>query len=302
MSEEVSIISIGQDDFDDGIQELVIKLSNGEHITQKREWPSVKYRDGNTDDLHSLLYYCEEFKTLEKLSPADALAVIFKCSKLISGPDLNSVGVALEDFVGGQVQILNQEILHSHWFEVIRADIQHSLWNGGTSEPKEHVFIKGREGVCTVLYDPKEDKYALIDEFRIGAIYDDSAWLTGIPTGGLEEGEDPEAGAKRECIEEAGIEPYYMGHMYSYKASPGFTTHTQHAYYGLFDSTKPIESINGLDSEGEDIRVEIVTGSDLLHLLRGGDFKNGTAVNALNAFLLHHIGEAKSVEVSNEAV
>lgn len=299
MKEYGKLVKICQDDFDDGVQELVLKFSNGENVTQRRVWPDIKYRDGDGDDsLHEVVYYSNEFKELEKSNIDAAFALICKCSKLIDGIDLKPESIAVESFIGGKVEIKDQTVLHEHWFQVIEMSCRHSLWDGGWSEFKDHTFIKGREGVACVLYDKTLDKIVLIEEFRIGAVFEDSPWMVGIPTGGLEEGEDAQEGAKRECVEEAGLEPFFMEHMLTYKPSPGFTTHTQHLYYGLVDSTKAPEKVQGLDSEGEDIRVEVLDASEVRYQLGKKEFKNGTAITALQHFFMFHYSDAKNIEVS----
>ncbi len=302
MKDYGKIAKLIQDDFDDGIQELVIKFENGDIITQKREWPDMKFRgEDSSNSAHEQVYYADEFKVLEKFDPDAALALICRCSKLVEGIDIRPNAVALESFLDGKVEVGSQEILHSHWFEVVQMSVRHSLWDGGMSEFKDHTFIKGREGVAAVLYDKEQDKIVLIEEFRIGAVYDDEPWLVGIPTGGLEEGEDPMVGAKRECIEEAGITPIYMEHMLTYKPSPGFTSHTQHIYWGLVDINELSGSTQGLDSEAEDIRVEVMDASEVIYQLKHKVFKNGTAINALNHFFMHHYTSARNTTVGLES-
>lgn len=298
MKEYGKLVSIGQDDYDDGIQELVLKFSNGESITQKREWPELSYRsEKQTVSAHEQVYYSDEFRELEKINPDAAFALICKCSKLVEGIDLRPQSVAVESFIGGKVEIKDQKVLHDHWFQVIEMSCRHSLWDGGWSEFKEHTFIKGREGVACVLYDKVLDKIVLIEEFRIGSVFDDQPWMVGIPTGGLEEGEDPMEGARRECTEEAGITPFHMEHMLSYKPTAGFSTHTHHLYYGLVDSSKVKESVQGLDSEGEDIRVEVVDATEVRYQLGKKEFKNGTAITALLQFFMFHYSDARNTEV-----
>lgn len=296
MKEYGNLVKICQDDFDDGVQELVLKFSSGDSITQRRAWPDVKYRDGDGDDsLHEVVYYSDEFKELEAANVDAAFALICKCSKLIEGVDIKPQAVAVEDFIGGQVEIRDQRVLHEHWFQVIQMSCRHSLWEGGWSEYKEHTFIKGRAGVACVLYDKDSDTIVLIEEFRIGSVYEDSPWMVGIPTGGLEEGEDPMEGARRECEEEAGLKPYHMEHMLTYKQSPGFTTHTQHLFYGLVDASQAPTKVQGLDSEGEDIRVEVIPAHEVRYMLGKNEFKNGTAITALQQFLMFHYESARSV-------
>jgi nudix-type nucleoside diphosphatase, YffH/AdpP family len=290
MSEKtVSIVAVIQDEYDDGIQDVYVKFDDGDSVLQKLEWPNTT--DPNTGEevcLYDLVYDNKAFGTLAKADPNLAYALLRRVTKLVSGPDILPADVATESFVGGKVSISEEEVLHSHWFEVVRIVEQHTQWDGGWTNPNSHTFIRGRQGVATVLYDPKHDKIVTIEEFRIGCVYEDMPWLLGIPTGGLEEDEVPAEGAVRECEEEAGIKPYEIQPMVSYKPSPGFTTHLQHLFYGLVDTSTFEPKTAGLDEESEDIRVDVRDASELRRMVENNEIINGTALMALTHFFLIH--------------
>jgi len=256
-------------------------------VSQRRMWPVMTYRDNDVSNLHTELFYAPSFAELLASSPDLAFAIIASVSKLVDGDDIKLTDVALEDFTNGVVEMSNKEIIHEHWFKVVKATVSYSNWNGGMGKPSEHTFVEGREGVSCVLYDTERDTFVLIEEFRIGAVYDKEPWLVGIVTGGLEPDEEPIEGAVREVIEEARIRPTEMVHMLTYKPSPGFTTHVMHAFLGFVDSTKLSTEIGGLDEEGEDIRVRVLKYSEVLAMLETNELVNGTAIIALNHFMLH---------------
>ena len=69
------------------------------------------------------------------------------------------------------------------------------------------------------------DEVVLVEQIRIAA-YDTSAspWLLEMVAGMIEEGESPEDVARREAVEEAGLNVGRIKPVLSYLASPGGTS------------------------------------------------------------------------------
>ena len=57
-----------------------------------------------------------------------------------------------------------------------------------------------RDGGCSVVFDPKTQKYAVYRNLKNGAI--------GLYGGGFDEGEDEQSGVLRELVEESGLTDY----------------------------------------------------------------------------------------------
>jgi hypothetical protein len=79
------IVKVCQDDYDDSIQLLVIKLSDGSVVMQKREWPHLTYRgESQGSSAHDV------YLTLptEEMSPDHIYDFIDASSRLIEGPKL----------------------------------------------------------------------------------------------------------------------------------------------------------------------------------------------------------------------
>lgn len=83
---------------------------------------------------------------------------------------------------------------------------RHRLFNGGMSdEVTREIFERGHAAVL-LPFDPVRDEVVLVEQIRIAA-YDTSAspWLLEMVAGMIEEGESPEDVARREAVEEAGL-------------------------------------------------------------------------------------------------
>ncbi len=73
-------------------------------------------------------------------------------------------------------------------------------------------------GSCVIVAMPDEAHIILVRQFR----YPVNAFLWELPAGSLKRGEDPKAGAIRECEEEIGLVPTTIETMGRYYPSPGY--------------------------------------------------------------------------------
>lgn len=84
-SELVELVRIVQDDYDDGVQEIVLHFSNGRHVCQKWEWPDLKFRGKTTADSAYVLY--EKAREAE-LDVNIVYGIITTTAKLVEGDPL----------------------------------------------------------------------------------------------------------------------------------------------------------------------------------------------------------------------
>ncbi len=103
------------------------------------------------------------------------------------------------------------------------------------------------------------DEVVLVEQIRIAA-YDtsESPWLLEMVAGMIEAGETVEDVARREALEEAGLEVGRTKPILSYLASPGGTSERLSILVGEVDASTA-KGIHGLAEENEDIRVHVVS-------------------------------------------
>src|SRR6516164_3959095 len=120
------------------------------------------------------------------------------------------------------IELLEKTEAYKGYFRIVRYRLRHRLFAGGWSgEVRREVFERGH-AVGVLPYDPAADAVVLIEQFRIGAfVAHMDPWLTEVVAGIIEEGESPEAVARRETREEAGIEIQGLLPMCRYIVSPG---------------------------------------------------------------------------------
>lgn len=185
------------------------------------------------------------------------------------------------------VQLIEKATLFQGYFRVDLYRFKHRLFAGGWSgEVRREVFERGH-AVVVLPYDPERDAVVMIEQFRIGAMAAGlPMWQLEVVAGIIDEGETPDAVARREAREEANCEILDLVPVYHYLASPGGTSESVRLYCGRVDS-RGLGGIHGLADEHEDIRVEVVPFTEALARLESGKVGNATTIIALQWLALH---------------
>lgn len=152
---------------------------------------------------------------------------------------------------------------------------------------RREIFERGHAAVL-LPFDPERDEVVLVEQVRIAA-YDTSEtpWLLEMVAGMIEEGESVEDVARREAMEEAGIEVKRTKPVLSFLASPGGTSERSSIMVGEVDATTA-NGIHGLADENEDIRVHVVSREQAYRWVEEGKIDNAASVIALQWLQLHY--------------
>ena len=180
-----------------------------------------------------------------------------------------------------QVEILDSQTGYDGFFELKRFRLRHSLFSGGWSAELERERIERLQAASVLLYDPNRDQVVMIEQFRVGALEEGpGAWLLETVGGLIEPGESAEEVARREAREEAGCLPLELAHICDFYVSPGTATERIHLYCGRVDSSRA-GGVFGLEEEGEDIRVEVLSAEQAIAELYGGRVNSTSAIIAV---------------------
>jgi ADP-ribose pyrophosphatase len=191
-------------------------------------------------------------------------------------------------FTKSDVEIIRSEEMYRHFFRVEKIFLRHKLFEGGWGkEIGRELFLRGH-AVAVILYDPKLDLIAMVEQFRIGAMGEaNGPWLYEVVAGMIEEGETPEAVALRELQEEANVIPYKLEYICEYLSSPGGSDEKLHLFCGLCDLSQA-GGVYGILDEGEDIRVHVFSAAEVFAELYSGAFNNAAALICLQWLQLNH--------------
>ena len=186
------------------------------------------------------------------------------------------------------VEVLERKTVCQSYFRIDRYMLKHRLFDGGWSEPiMREVFERGHSCAC-LLYDPKADVVILIEQFRAGAFAAGMGpWLIECVAGIIDEGETPEAVARREAIEECGCTVGRIEPIGKFLYSTGACSEVCHLFVGEADSSAA-GGIFGLADEFEDIKTHIVPVATVLEWLDAQTIDNAAMLIAISWLARHH--------------
>lgn len=193
-----------------------------------------------------------------------------------------------QQFAESDVKALSKDRAFDGFFKIDRYRLSHRLFKGGWSaELQRELFVRG-DATCVLPYDAETDQVILLEQFRVGALgHNQSPWLLELVAGINDEGETPEAVARREGVEEAGIELGELKLICQYLVSPGGTNEKIHLYCGQVDASTA-HGVHGLEHEGEDIKVHVVKAQEAFEYVTSGKINNAASIIALQWLQLNH--------------
>ena len=183
--------------------------------------------------------------------------------------------------------IINNKQLYRGFFKLYRYELKHDLFEGGESPILARELLDRYHAAAVLPYDPVRDEIVLIEQFRIGAVEDATGpWLMEIIAGLLEPGETAEQLVHREAMEEAGCIISDVIPVHEYYSSPGSSNEKIQIYFARTD-TEGLGGVHGIDEEGEDIRVHVVSSDTAFDWLDQGRIDSAVPIIALQWFRLN---------------
>lgn len=180
------------------------------------------------------------------------------------------------------VEIIERISLHDGFLKVERLKLRCRLFEGGWSREFTRELLLRGHGVGVLLYDPHLDKVLMVEQFRVGCMTDSAngPWALELVAGLLEEGETPEAVARREVVEEAGISVGRLLRICEYYNSPGGSNEKLSVYCAGFDASQA-GGVFGVEDEAENIRSVILDRSAAMAAVSSGGINNAMSIIAL---------------------
>ncbi len=187
------------------------------------------------------------------------------------------------------IQIVGKKNLYEKFFKVDEYRLKFPLYNGEMSgEISREVMERGR-AAGVLLYDPDLDKLVFVEQMRVGvfAAGDENPWVLECVAGILDhENESPADVVAREAAEEAGVAVTAVEPVCEYYSSPGGLSEKLYVYCGRADASRVPEHA-GLESEGEDIRVVVLSAAEVEEMLSRGKFNNALTIIAVQWFVMN---------------
>ena len=185
------------------------------------------------------------------------------------------------------IEIVEQTPCYEGYFRLERYRLRHRLFSGGWSDEIVRELFQRDDGAAVLLYDPRSDRLVFIEQFRIGALrLREGAWTTEIVAGAIHKDETPARVVHREAREEADCAIEALIPICTYLVSPGGTTERIHLFCGKVDASQA-GGIHGLDEEGEDIRVVVMSWDEALDALYQGRLNSAAPIIAMQWLILN---------------
>ncbi len=177
----------------------------------------------------------------------------------------------------GDVVIEAQHLEHAGFFSLELYRLRHRGFDGTMLAPIERTAFVSTDVVVILAYDPQRDRVLLVEQFRIAPLArgDANPWLLEPIAGRVDAGETPEAAARREAAEEAGL---VLGDLIAgprFYPSPGAKTEFVYSFLALCDLPDGIAGTGGLTHEGEDIRSHVLEFGEAEALMDTGEIATG---------------------------
>ncbi len=186
------------------------------------------------------------------------------------------------------VEIQSRELVFRGFVQVEKVSLRHRLFQQTEYTPLiQRELIRRKEAAGVLIYDDLQQKFALIEQFRVGAMDDPvSPWQLEIIAGVLDGDESPESCIRRESLEESGCELNEIELIFSFYPSAGACDEVFHLY--VAQATLPKEGgIFGMPDEGENIKLHIIDYAQLKNLLNGQRLRNAPIIMALQWLQQH---------------
>lgn len=200
----------------------------------------------------------------------------------------------MPQFGRDDVELLSEQQAYKGFFQIRSLTFRHRLYRGGWSETVSRELFLRHDAVGVLLYDPRLDAVALVEQVRVGPLGNERAkadqrspWLLELVAGLIDKDEAPDEVGRREAVEEAGAEVQALEPIAEYYSSPGGSNEYFYLFAGRADLTG-VEGIYGLDEEHEDIRAVVIPVQQLWQMLDRGELSNAHTLIAVQWLRLHH--------------
>lgn len=201
-------------------------------------------------------------------------------------------------YISEDVEITSREYVFRGFIQVEKVSLRHRLFNQSEYTPViQRELIHRPEAAGVLLYNDQKQQFALIEQFRVGALDDlHSPWQLEIIAGVLDGDETPESCIRRESLEESGCAVQDLQHLFSFYPSAGACSELFHLY--VSETDLPTEGgVFGVDNEGENIQLHLFNYSEIQMLLDSGRLRNAPVIMALQWLSQHITTIIKSDEV-----
>jgi nudix-type nucleoside diphosphatase (YffH/AdpP family) len=181
-------------------------------------------------------------------------------------------------------EFTNITLLFQGWRKVFDLTIRSP---GGAMFRRE--IVDRGSGSAVLPYDADRRTVVMVRQFRAPVLYDGGPeYLVEAVAGLLDEGDTPEACARRETMEEAGLRIGVLEPVGAAWSAPGATTERIHLYLAPYTPDSRVASGGGLAHENEEIEVLELGFDEIDAMLARDEFMDLKTLVLVQALKLRH--------------
>jgi nudix-type nucleoside diphosphatase (YffH/AdpP family) len=184
--------------------------------------------------------------------------------------------------ISDRVKLRELKTLSDNHYVLRRADFDFRRSDGAWQAQKRESYDLG-DAVAVLPWDRTQDRVLLIRQFRWPVFEWGCRELLVEAIAGKLDGDAPEACARREAMEEAGVTLGALTLVTHCFPSPGAVKERMSAFLAEYDSTAPREKGGGHEEEGEDIEVLEMTLDAALAMVARGEIIDAKTILLLQA-------------------
>jgi len=184
-----------------------------------------------------------------------------------------------------------REVLSDQWARLESVEFDYQRSDGEWQRQTREIYHRGH-GAAILLYNLASNEIMLTRQFRFPAwSLGGDGFLLEVPAG-IIEGDDPEQTIRAETEQETGFligDPEFLFKAY---ATPGSVTEQLHYYAAPFDIDQRSGAGGGLEEEGEDIEVVVVSLQQAAQWVIQGKIEDAKTIILIQYAQLHIFGNS----------
>lgn len=181
--------------------------------------------------------------------------------------------------------IQGTESLYDGLYKLDRVTLEQTRRDGTRQTISREVFRPG-DGAVVLPVDPGRGTVLLVRQLRAPAMVNGEGPELVEAIAGMVEDDTPEATARKEAEQEAGVRLHALRPLHVLYPSPGATAERVHLFVAEYGEADRAAAGGGLKSEGENIEVLELPLADAVAMLRRGEIVDMKTVVLLQAMLL----------------
>ncbi len=175
-----------------------------------------------------------------------------------------------------ETEIVGVRRVYQGFFAVDEATVTYEKPDGSWSPPSTRLSVERGDAVAVLIHDPEKDVFLLVRQYRYPTARHGEPWLLEIVAGTIDPGETAEEAARREALEETGIELDSLEQIAQFYGSPGGLSEKLTIFNaeGRYDG-------GGGGLENEDVEVVEIPTKEAFAMVERGEIHDGKSLVAL---------------------